>query len=92
MSTLTIDRALALLRERGGYDWLIDGPQAWGARDVADRLTAMGLSVTRETVAIWFRQLPHTQDFGRLGLSASRGDLLVFFASRMQAAADDRAM
>lgn len=88
--------AIRMLRDRGGYDWLIDGPAAWFASDVADRLSAMGITVTRDTVGRWFKRMPHTQDFGKLGLSASRQDLLLYFAGRMigtsgGSSADDRA-
>jgi hypothetical protein len=95
MPELDEGTAIRLLRDRGGYDWLIDGPASWFATDVADRLTDAGIAVTRDTVGRWFKRLPHTQDFGKLGLSASRHDLLLYFAGRMIAAApgaDDRAV
>jgi hypothetical protein len=76
------ERAVTLLRERGGYDWLLSGPEAFFADDVAEQLTASGVRVTRDTVARWFKDLPHTQNFGKLGLSATRRDLIEFFASK----------
>lgn len=85
---MDFDKATALLRERGGYEWLLNGPEAWYSEDIAEQLTASGMRVTRETVARWIRGLPHTQNFGKLGLSASRRDLIEFFAGRFVRATD----
>lgn len=85
------ERATALLRERGGYSWLLDGPESFFADDIAEHLTRAGVRVTRQTVGNWIRDLPHTQNFGRLGLSASRRDLVEFFAARFVRGAGDGA-
>ena len=82
MPDTRLERDIELLQRRGGYDWLINGPESWFADDVATRLTAMGIRVTRKTVGEWFKDLPNTQNFGKLGLSATRADLIHFFAGK----------
>jgi hypothetical protein len=88
---MTLDQAIERLRGRGGYEWLIDGPESWYAADVAEQLTKRGITVSRDTVVRWFKLMPHTQDFGKLGFSASRADLLLFFAGRMIGGGSGRA-
>ena len=48
----------------------------------AEQLTYIGIKVTRETVGRWIRVLPHTQDVGKVGLAATRDDLIQVFADR----------
>lgn len=86
MPDLTIEQAIALLRQQGGYDWLIDGAEAWSASNVADRLCESGIEVSSDTVVRWFKTLPTYQDFGKLGIYASRSVLLVYFASKIRGA------
>jgi hypothetical protein len=82
MPDAPLDQDTELLQRRGGYDWLIHGPESWFAEDVAEKLTSMGIRVTRKTVGEWFKDLPNTQNFGKLGLSATRADLIHFFAEK----------
>lgn len=92
MPELTLADAEARLRAHGGYDWVLSGQQAWSAAEVAQRLGEMGIRVSKDTVTRWFKTLLNTQDFGGLGLYASRADLVLFLASRnvRDAVSDDQ--
>lgn len=80
----TLVEATRKLVEHGGYTWLLNGPSFWSVKQVVEALTAEGRPVSVSTVTRWFRDLPHTQGgMGRLGLSASKNDLILFFASQM---------
>ena len=84
MQDISYDEAERLLREHGGYNWLLDGPAFWSVREIADALKAEGANMGDD--AIWRRvkKLPHTQNFGGpVGLKASRRDLVVMFATLM---------
>jgi hypothetical protein len=74
--------AVTLLQQHGGYSWLLNGPDVFLASDIAEQLTNMGIKVTRETVGRWIKALPNTQDFGKVGLAATRDDLIQMFAER----------
>ena len=82
MTTEAQSAAIRLLEQHGGYGWLLRGPDVLLASDIADHLTQMGIRVTRETVGRWIKVLPHTQDFGKVGLAATRDDLILMFADR----------
>jgi hypothetical protein len=85
MLRMTIDQlneATSLLEQHGGYGWLLRGPDVLLASDIAEHLAQMGIKVTRETVGRWIKVLPHTQDFGKVGLAATRDDLILMFADR----------
>ncbi len=82
MPEIPLAEAIELLQRRGGYDWLLNGPESWFAEDVAERLTAIGIRVTRKTVGEWFKGMPNTQNFGKLGLSATRTDVIRFLAGK----------
>lgn len=84
MSELSLHAAETLLRDHGGYEWLLSDQQFWSVSEVILALKKEGLKVSNDAVARWFKPLPHTQDFGGpIGLRASRNDLILFFASRM---------
>ncbi len=82
---MDIVTATQKLSEHGGYSWLLKGPSFWSVKQVVDALTAEGRSVSVSTVTRWFRDLPHTEgSIGRRGLSASKNDLILFFAGQMR--------
>ncbi len=84
MAALSQDEAIRLLSEHGGYDWLIEGKAFWSVNEVVRALAEEGVKISNDTVARWFKTLPHTQDFGGpVGLRASRNDLVQMFALQM---------
>ena len=86
MTVNNLDDATQKLRDHGGYGWLLDGPAFWSVNRVVEELTRNGRQVSVSTVTRWFRDLPHTEgSLGRRGLSASKNDLILFFASHMRA-------
>lgn len=84
MPELTPEQAIALLQQQGGYGWLIGGAEIWSTADVTKHLNESGISVSNDTVIRWFKSLPSYQDYGKLGLFASRNVLLVYFASKIR--------
>lgn len=83
---LNLATARQKLEAHGGYSWLLEGPAFWSVSRVVKELTANGRQVSISTVTRWFRELPHTEgSLGRRGLSASKNDLILFFASQMRA-------
>lgn len=86
--SLSVEQAEELLRQHGGYDWLLAGPDVWGVSNIVEQLARMGMQVSADTVQRWVRDLAHTQNMGGMGYWASRGDLMMFFASRMRKAHD----
>ncbi|HET8909505.1 MAG TPA: hypothetical protein VFN11_21310 [Ktedonobacterales bacterium] len=80
-----LESAIQKLEAHGGYQWLLEGAAFWSVKQVANEFAAQGRQVSVSTVTRWFRDLPHTEgSLGRRGLSASRNDLIVFFASQMR--------
>lgn len=80
-----LESAIQKLEAHGGYQWLLEGPAFWSVKQVANEFAEQGRQVSVSTVTRWFRDLPHTEgSLGRRGLSASRNDLIVFFASQMR--------
>jgi hypothetical protein len=85
MDMTELGNAIQKLEAHGGYRWLIEGPAFWSVKQVIDEFAKQGRQVSVSTVTRWFRDLPHTEgSFGRRGLSASRNDLIIFFASHMR--------
>jgi len=82
MANQALQDAIKQLEQHGGYGWLLNGPDVQLAGDIAEQLTTMGIKVTRETVGRWIKVLPNTQDFGKVGLAATRDDLIQMFAER----------
>ncbi len=83
---LALEQAVQKLAEHGGYAWLLDGKPFWSVAQVANALSEVGMPISVDSVARWFRTLPHTQDFGgRGGLRASKNDLILYFAGQMGA-------
>lgn len=79
-----LDAARQKLQAHGGYGWLLDGPAFWSVKEVVEELAKNGRRVSVSTVTRWFRTLPHTQGTkGPGGFSASKNDLIVFFADQM---------
>lgn len=84
MGQLSQETASRILFEHGGYTWLIEGKAFWSVSEVVRALTQEGVKISNDTVARWFKTLPHTQDFGGpVGLRASRNDLVQMFALQM---------
>ena len=82
---LTLEAARDKLAQHGGYDWLLQGKAFWSVSQVVEALNGQGRQVSVSTVTRWFRDLPHTEgSLGRRGLSASKNDLIIFFASQMR--------
>jgi hypothetical protein len=50
--------------------------------DIADHLQAMGVPVKSNSVTLWLKELPSAQDFGRIGVAASRADVTKMLAAR----------
>jgi hypothetical protein len=80
-----LEEATQKLREHGGYIWLLDGTAFWSVNRVVEELNKNGRQVSVSTVTRWFRTLPHTQgSSGPGGLTASKNDLTLLFASQMR--------
>jgi hypothetical protein len=80
-----IDTARQQLEAHGGYGWLLSGPAFWYVKQVVEELFKNGRHVSVSTVTRWFHDLPHTQgSSGPGGLSASKNDLILFFAGQMR--------
>lgn len=85
MPEMTLQEAEALLHGHGGYSWLLSGKQFWSVSEVVRAMLDEGVRVSHDAVTRWVKPLPHTQDFGgKIGLRASRDDLVLFFAGRMR--------
>jgi hypothetical protein len=79
-----LNQARQKLADHGGYDWLLEGQAFWSVTQVVEELANVGMQISNDSVARWFRALPHTQDFGgRGGLRASKNDLILYFAGQM---------
>jgi len=79
-----LDAARQKLEAHGGYNWLLGGPAFWTVKQVVEELGKNGRRVSVSTVTRWFRDLPHTQgSSGPGGLSGSKNDLIMLFASQM---------
>jgi hypothetical protein len=79
-----LDDARQKLQAHGGYGWLLEGPAFWYVKQVVEELAKNGRQLSVSTVTRWFRDLPHTQgSSGPGGLSASKNDLIILFASQM---------
>jgi hypothetical protein len=79
-----LETAREKLKAHGGYSWLLDGPAFWSVKEVIEELAKNGRRVSVSTVTRWFRDLPHTQGTkGPGGFSASKNDLILFFADQM---------
>jgi hypothetical protein len=84
LEELDLEQAKQKLIEHGGYNWLLEGDEFWSVAEVVHALAGAGMQVNKDYVTSWFRDLPHTQDFrGRVGMRASKNDLILFFASQM---------
>lgn len=80
-----LTQAKQKLAEHGGYGWLLEGKAFWSVSQVVEALQNQGRQVSVSTVTRWLRDLPHTEgSIGRRGLSASKNDLILFFASLMR--------
>jgi hypothetical protein len=85
MPDLTLAEAEALLRAHGGYDWLLSGKQFWSVSEIVGEFDKVGLKVSHDAVTRWIKPLPFTDDFGgKIGLRATRNDLIMYFASRLR--------
>jgi len=85
MPELTLEAAETRLHGHGGYEWLLGGKQFWSVAEVVSAMQAEGVQVSHDAVTRWLKTCPHTEDFGgRIGLRASRSDLILYFASRMR--------
>lgn len=84
MSDMSLEEAEARLREHGGYEWALSGRQMWSAADITAKLTDMGMKVSKDTVTRWIKAMPNMQDFGGMGIFASRADLILFLAGRFK--------
>ena len=82
MNDPELQQAVARLRAHGGYDWLLNGPDVLLASDIAEHLQAMGVPVKSNSVTLWLKELPSAQDFGRIGVAASRADVIKMLAAR----------
>lgn len=81
---LELEQARQKLINHGGYNWLLEGDAFWSVTEVVHALAEAGMQVNKKFVTSWFGDLPHTQDFrGRVGMRASKNDLILFFASQM---------
>jgi hypothetical protein len=81
---LDLEQARQRLINHGGYGWLLDGPAFWSVKQVVDELTKNGRQVSVSTMTRRFHDLPHTSgSSGPGGLSASKNDLIMLFASEM---------
>ena len=79
-----LEAAREKLEAHGGYGWLLEGPAFWSVKQVVEELGKNGRQVSVSTATRWFRDLPHTQGTkGPGGLSASKNDLILLFASQM---------
>ena len=79
-----LKRPILQLIQHGGYGWLLQGKAFWSVSEVVRALAEEGVKISNDTVARWFKTLPHTQDFGGpVGLRASRNDLIIMFATEM---------
>jgi hypothetical protein len=78
-----LEHAIEKLEAHGGYRWLLEGPAFWSVKQVIDEFAKQGRQVSISTVTRWFRDLPHTESSLGRALTASRNDLIIFFASRM---------
>lgn len=82
MSDPELQLAVARLRAHGGYEWLLSGPDVLLATDIAEHLKTMGVPVKSNTITLWLKELSSAQDFGRIGVAASRADIIKMLASR----------
>ena len=86
MPDVTLDEAEQMLRDHGGYTWLLSARQFWSVTEVTEQLNAVGLPVKETTVRKWFQEIAtrtpqHFQDLGgALGWRASRNGLILLFA------------
>lgn len=86
------NRARLILTARGGFDWLLNGPQFYSTQNVADAVNAVGMrsatgaDIDSQVVIRWFNKISesrpeYTQDFGgSFGKRISRRGLLFWFA------------
>ena len=88
---LPLNQAEAILRARGDYAWALSGKQRWTVMEIKEKLNAMDIAVSRDTVTRWVKTWPQTEDFGYLGLRASRADLILFLAGRQRNAQSSEA-
>jgi len=42
----------------------------------------MGVPVKSNSITLWLKELPSAQDFGRIGVAASRADVIKMLAAR----------
>jgi hypothetical protein len=80
--TLTLETAEQLLREFGGFEWLLTGKIAWSAQEVAQGLESMGIGIAYETVLQHIKELPDTLRVGGFSIRASRRSLILWFAGQ----------
>ena len=84
MAELTLPEAEAILQAHGGYSWLLSAKQFWSVGEIVSEFDKVGLRVSHDAVTRWIRPLPHTDDFGgKIGLRASRNNLILYFAGRL---------
>jgi hypothetical protein len=83
---IALHEAEQILRDHGGYDWLLSGRQFWSVAEVKEQLNEVGLPVKDSAVRKWFQEIAartpqHFQDLGgALGWRASRNGLILLFA------------
>jgi hypothetical protein len=86
MPDSVLEEAEQILRDHGGYAWLLSARQFWSVAEVTEQLNAVGLPVKESTVRKWFQEIAtrtpqHFQDLGgALGWRASRNGLVLHFA------------
>lgn len=86
MPELSLDEAVQLLEDHGGYSWLLDAPPgfSFSVTSIVEHLAKTGVEPTTRTVQNWIKDLPHTTSQGGLGDYATRSDLIIMFAGRMR--------
>ena len=85
MPEMSLHDAEGLLRAHGGYDWLLSGKQFWSVGEIVEEFDKVGLKVSHDAVTRWIMPLPFTDEFGgKIGLRASRNDLILYFAGRLR--------
>lgn len=78
-----LQQAITRLRAHGKYDWLLNGKDLWLASEIAQQISQLGIKTTSNLITAWIKEYPSAQDFGRLGIGASREDFIKLLASRV---------
>src|SRR5258705_13155216 len=80
-----LEAATQVLRDQGGFDWLMSGRQTFNVAAIREGFTQRGMPApSPDAVQRWLKTLPRTEYYNsRIGAWGHRDDLVVFFARRI---------